>query len=164
MNSAPEGEWSEFDAWVNKINAERLALPPEQQFEFLKLSVATADPRWKSAATTLFFSTSEVVNREEKHFDRKREMRYFALSIAMLVVCVALAVFAPNLDRNGVYVLQLLAGLSAAGLLAYMPGMLEIDLRLKKQGSLWGGKVRGTSAGAAFLIVWFILPSLISHK
>lgn len=157
MNSR---EWEEFEHWANKVNAERLRLPPSQQIPFLKKVLAGADPRWKSAATTWFFSAIDAMQREEKQFENQRELRYFWAGIAGLLICVGVVLLVP-LNRNQVYVLQLIASLSAAALLAYMPGMLEVDLRLKKADSWWGGKIRGTSAGAAFIVVWLILPSLV---
>jgi hypothetical protein len=153
-------EWKEFEHWANEINARRIELPAAQQIPFLKSVLKNTDPRWKSAATTWFFSTCDAMQREERQFERHRELRYFWAGIAGLLLCVVLVLLVP-LSRNQVYVLQLIASLSAAALLAYMPGMLEVDLRLKDTNSWWGGKIRGTSAGAAFVIVWLVLPSLV---
>ena len=153
-------DWHEYEEWSHRINSQRLLLPPSEQIPFIQKALAGADPRWKIAATTLFFSACDAMDREDKQFDRQREIRYFWAGIGGLALCVLLVLFVP-LNRNQVYVLQLIASLSAAALLAYMPGMLELDLRLKEKGSPWGGKIRGTSAGAAFVIVWAILPSLV---
>jgi len=152
-------EWKDFENWVNAVNAQRLKLTPSEQIPFLKKELAKADPRWKSAATTWFLAASDAMQRDDKQFEKRRELRYFYFGIGGLVVCLALVLFVP-LNRNQVYVLQLIAGLSAGALLAYMPGMLEVDLRLKEAKSWWAGKVRGTSASAAFIVVWLVLPSL----
>jgi hypothetical protein len=155
-------EWEEFELWAYRVDAERKKLSPSEQIPFIKKELEKADPRWKRPATTFFFGACEAMQREEKQFEMARELRYFRGGIAGLLLCVVLVLFLP-FTRQHVYVLQLIASLSAAALLAYMPGMLEVDLRLKKANSWWGGKIRGTSAGAAFIIVWFLLPSLVQH-
>jgi hypothetical protein len=162
MSGRPD-DWREFERWANDINARKLLVPAKDQIDFLKNEIAKADPKWKMGVTTLFFSACESMNREDKQFDRGRELRYFWSGIVGVVLCVGMVLFL-HINRSGLYVLQLVAGLSAAALLAYMPGMLEVDLKLKEEGSFWGGKIRGTSAGAAFLIVWFLLPSLLRAK
>jgi hypothetical protein len=100
------------------------------------------------------------MQREDKQFEQTRELRYFSLGVSGLIACVLLVLLVP-LNRNQIFLLQVIAAISSAALLAYMPGMLEIDLRLKEKGSWWAGKIRGTSAGAAFVIVWVVLPSLV---
>ena len=155
-------DWEHFEEWADRINSQRLQLSPSKQIPFIKKALAGADPKWRIAATTIFFSACDAMAREDKQFEKHRELRFFYLGIFCLVVCLVLTQLAP-LDRTGIYVLQLFASLGAASLLAYMPGMLELDLRLKEKGSWWGGKIRGTSAGAAFVIVWLILPSLVRN-
>jgi hypothetical protein len=155
-------DWKDFEEWSDRINSRRLQLPPSKQIRFIKQELAGANPKWRIAATNIFFSTCDAMNREEKLHERNRELRYFWLGVFLLVACIGLALFAP-VTRPQIFALQLCGSLGAAALLAFMPGMLAVDLHLKEKGSWLGGKIRGTSASAAFVIVWLILPSLVRN-
>lgn len=78
----------------------------------------------------------------------------FIFGVSFLIAMLVLAILIPNPTQTQFFVFRLVLALSAAGVGAFLPGVIRIDIPLPIR-----GVVRAGGALALFASVWFVNPA-----
>lgn len=98
----------------------------------------------------------------ERRHAQEREKRTFWVSVAFLLLVVLVSLFVHDPSPTLAGVLRLLMALSAGAFVASIPGLLSVEGKTKPFGFLDSFAVKATGGAAAFFLVYYYSPNLIS--
>ena len=151
-----------------RLEASRLGLSGPERFEYFQEELRKCSAADREAGEILLFEghgsgvvqmTGEAVERDRAH---TRERTTFWVSVAFLLIVLAVTLLVPHPTPSLAQILRLFMALGAAAFVASVPGLLSVEGKTKAFAFLDTFAIKATGGAAAFFLVYYYYPSALA--